>query len=600
MALSIATIFPTDNRQPNKSEIALLVSRLDLFKEHGLTAGLVLQCNLPNWTKAAYPQVAQYAGSNCAQNIDDPNLFSLWNSTLRAAYTPIKDHPALNSVRLGNEVWFSPFANKTVISAYTMEKWHSWLKTRYNGNITALNDLYKTHYSTFEQVPLPMRVKEHKATPPLGFKGTPASLDLAEFNMDRGDNYLASLNSILKSINPDVITHIKFVDKKTFDSWPYGGTDRDRLDSVTDWVGADTRIMPYPVVAEKTPFRNTEQYALDWLAAGLGYTWMKTTNPGKLVVDLEVHAIRTSAATNDSIADKHMSAAFWTSHLHGLALHMIWSWSRDETGQPTDGLTGSLNTQPQVMDGYARTLDYINALGPEVRALSENSRPICVLWSRFAKIASDSSAVFAMIDMFEALSFFDLSLAFVTGQQCVKSGVPESCKVLFVPASEFAANNVVTVLKTYSQSGKMVFVGNTSADIFSKNERGVNRNKRDIDWLSKLPRVQDQRPESLRDELGKFLTEVLPERLVICEGTTTHESLWGVLCRSAVLEKKVVIALVNVLNKPVKAILKTAAGKTIVSATELYMNETLHLSSGLLLQPLDVVILETDLATLQI
>lgn len=602
VAVSIASILPTADMQPNKSEIALLSSRLDFFQQAGVSAGLVLRCDLPDWALAAHPELALYAGSSCHQNIDEPHLASLWNLTLSAVYAPLSKHPALNSVRLGNEIWFSPYSNATVISQSTQEKWHAWLAHKYE-NIADLNKLYNTSFPSFDSIPIPMRVINNTAHPPLkDFSGTPSGYDLARFNMDRVADHYSSIVAVLKAINPDVITHIKIVDSTTFSAWPYGGTDRYELNEKTQWVGCDTRIMPSPSVQEPTPNRRTGQYALDWLAAALGYTWMSTTSPGKVVVDLEIHAIRTVRVTNTSISDSHMSAAIWTAHLHGLGLHLIWSWTRDETGQPTDGLLGSLNTQPQVMDDYARALSYINALAPEVHAIATRPRPVCVLWVDAAKTGNDKYFMFSLIDAFEALSFAGPSPGFLTASQITEHGVPDSCKALVIPVTEFATDKTVSVLHELYKADNvsMLLVGRANISAFSKTEMGLPRASSEISWLSKLPLIADQSPQSMRDELMPHVQDAVSgQSLLRCVDAASHQLVWGVLCRSAAApdqSQHAIVALINVLEKPVSIAMVTAAGDPVVSVCELYMNETLHVSDGLVMQPLQVYILSVPLS----
>ena len=70
------------------------------------------------------------------------------------------------------------------------------------------------------------------------------------------------------------------------------------------------------------------KYAFDWLNPAMGYAFMRSTTPHKLVVDMEVHASSCLRLRNASIPSRHMGAALMVAHLHGLSMSLMWSWAR--------------------------------------------------------------------------------------------------------------------------------------------------------------------------------------------------------------------------------------------------------------------------------
>ena len=362
------------------------------------------------------------------------------------------------------------------------------------------------------------------------------------------------------------------------------------MDRLTNWSGCDTRIMPAPVALIKTQFRNMGQYALDWLNTAIGYTWMRSTSPNKLVVDLEIHPISIVNSRNGSVADGHMTAATWIVHLHGLSLHLLWAWPRLANGSYRFDIVDTLPTLPQAVNSYARSLAYINALGPEVVALANAApRPVCILWSVISSM-QDQAYLSAQVDAFEALSFFGVQPLFMAEQEVDEVGIRENCRVLVVPGQRFVSDKTVSAVENYVKrnTGRVIVVGNSS--VFNYNEAGVKRSASSLAWMKELVYVADQDPTKLLRAMEPHLGPAANERLVICTDANgrENETAWGVLCRAAMTSDGVVTALVNVLTKPVPLRLYVSNGNSITKAVDMYMTETVDLSKPLVVQPLEV------------
>ncbi len=593
----IATLLPTPDGV-NDSEVQRIIDSFDRLYQFGLTSGLVLMCKLPQWVIEKYPDITRYMQSSCEYDIDHPMIRTLWEQGLTALIGKLKAHPALHSFRLGNEVYFGILGNKTAISTFTTEKWHTWLKTKY-GDIKVLNEAWKSSYKDFSEVFFPK--KEDKDS----LYGTAHWYDFCRFNADRVLDYYAWFTGLVRELDPDTPSHVKFVNKELFTFPMVNGLDRFGLNKLTNWSGCDTRIMPAPVALIKTLYRNPGQYALDWLNTAIGYTWMRSTAPDKLVVDMEIHPISTVSQRNGSTPDDHMTAATWIAHLHGLSLHSLWAWPRLANGSYLFDIVDTLPTLPQALDSYARSLAYINALGPEVVALASGApRPACMLWSVISSM-QDKAYLDAQIDAFEALSFFGPQPWFIAEPDVDEKGVDSSCKVLVVPGQRYVSDNTITAVKKYMvHGGNIIVVGNSS--VFNYNEAGVQRPSSSLEWLKNLTYIADQDPTKLLRAMEPHLQPAATERLVTCVsaittgseeimmGTQRMESAWGVICRAAKADDGVVMALVNVLTVPVLLRLYDGtSGKSISGnvALDMYMYESVDLSVPLVLQSLEVRIL---------
>ena len=592
----IATLLPLPF-QVNGSEVQRILDTFDRLYKSGLTASLVLMCKIPEWLVEKYPDITRYMQSSCKYDIDHPMIRQLWQQGLTALMGKLKSHPGLNSVRLGNEVFFGILGNQTVISAFTTNKWHTWLQQKY-GDIKTLNIAWKTSYGNFNEVFFPGKKdeKSDKLEPDPNVYGTAQWYDFCRFNADRVLDYYSWFTGLIWQLDSDTPTHVKYINEHMFNSIMDHGLDRLALNKLTNWSGCDTRIMPAPVALIKTQFRNPGQYALDWLNSAIGYTWMKSTVPHRLVVDLEVHPISISAYRNGSVPDNHMTAATWISHLHGLSLHLLWAWPRLANGSYRFDIVDTLPTLPQAVNGYARSVAYINALGPEVVALANAApRPICILWSVISSM-QDKAYLDAQVDAFEALSFFGPQPSFVAEPDIDKEGINDNCRVLVIPGQRFVSDDTVTAVKNYAErGGNIIIVGNSS--VFNYNQAGIRRSPLSLSWLQKLTYVADQDPTKLLRAMEPHLEPATAGRLVTCVSATATESgsetktAWGVLCRAARTSEGVVTALVNVLTVPVSLRLCDGTGNYITRAVDLYMNEDMDLSVTLEMQSLEVRIL---------
>ena len=589
----IATLLPTPDGV-NTSEVHKVVDSFDRLYQLGLTSGLVLGCKLPEWVVTKYPDITRYMLSSCKYDIDHPAIGILWQQGLTPLIGKLKSHPALNSFRLGNEVFFRILGNDTVISSYTTKKWHTWLQNKY-GTISALNKAWKSSHSDFSQVFFPGKTNKNsgKIEVDSSFFGTAQWYDFCRFNADRVLDYYTWFTGLIQQLDPEARTHVKYVNEHLFQAIMDNGLDRYALNKLTNWSGCDTRIMPAPVDLIKTQFRNSGQYALDWLNTAISYTWMRSTAPHKLVVDLEVHPITISKYRNGSVPDNHMTAATWIIHLHGLSLHLLWAWPRLANGSYLFDVVDSLPTLPQAVDGYARSLAYVNALGPEVVALVNAPRPVCILWSVSSSM-QDKAYLSAQIDTFEALSFFGPQPLFIAEPGVDEVGVNTSCQVLVVPGQRYVSDKTVTAVERYvDQGGKVVVVGNSS--VFNYNEAGVLRPPSSLEWLKNLTYIADQDPTKLLRALEPHLQPATAERIVTCVSATEKEAaVWGVLCRAARTSDGVVTALVNVLTVPVSLRLCDGNGNTISKAVDMYMTESVDLTEPLVMQSLDVRIFLID------
>jgi len=301
-----------------------------------------------------------------------------------------------------------------------------------------------------------------KLRPNADWAGTRMWYDFATWSTTRVNSFFKFVVATIHSLDPRIVTHIKYINSAFF-GWYAGlsGVNRAYLDTLTNWTGADTVMMPWstegvPLAELRGPARNATllaQYAFDWLTPSMGYAFMRSTTPNKLVVDLEVHASSTSANRNSSIPPRHMGCAMFNAHLHGLSMSLLWEWSRTAAGNHSDGIIDVMSTQPQALAGWATSMAFISAVTDEIHAIATASRPLCMLYS-WSSSMHDKDYHFAQVDAFEAASFAGLGFpGFFVEEPSQPTVVPPHCQTLILTGQKFLSDAAVAAVRQHMQCG---------------------------------------------------------------------------------------------------------------------------------------------------
>jgi len=185
----------------------------------------------PSWAPTLDPDDKPIVNAGFIQyNLDHPNARKVIQKWLEAFIPFIKDEPALFSVCLSNE----PTYGNSGRDKHSRPLWIAYLKDTHK-TIDALNALYQTKYSTFEEVPVP-RIDWPEGADVHILR---AYYDWIIFNQHHFAEWHGWMNGIIKKAAPNVLTHAKVMNT-IFDRGALPqGTDPELFCRITDLAGND-------------------------------------------------------------------------------------------------------------------------------------------------------------------------------------------------------------------------------------------------------------------------------------------------------------------------------------------------------------------------
>jgi hypothetical protein len=213
--------------------LARMLDKLKAAHQNGVMVDMLLSPHyFPQWAISQYPDIGIKAHSFIQYDIDHPKAREIIEKWLRTAVSAVKDQPALFSFCLANE----PVYVSSGRDVYSKPLFAAYLQ-REHGSIGNLNSLYKTNYTSFDDVPVP------DANVP-GFdqpvETMRAYYDWMTFNQQHFADWHTWMNGIIKSIAPSVPTHDKIMAGRVFDRGFLGdGIDPELYEDFTDIAGND-------------------------------------------------------------------------------------------------------------------------------------------------------------------------------------------------------------------------------------------------------------------------------------------------------------------------------------------------------------------------
>ncbi len=200
-------------------------------------------------------------------NIDHPAARKIVGDWIAAIVPPLAASPALLSMCLSNEPTYSESGRDD----YSRKDWVLYLE-RKHGSVAALNALYGTAYTAFDEVPTPAIASE-KSNPR-------AYYDWIRFNQQHFAAWHQWLNDRVKAAAPQVLTHAKIM-TDIFDRQKLSrGIDPELICNITDLAGNDSYAWP-------NPYGN---YAYNWRQVAMWYDLLHSFK-GQPVFNSENHLV---------------------------------------------------------------------------------------------------------------------------------------------------------------------------------------------------------------------------------------------------------------------------------------------------------------------
>jgi len=511
-----------------------LIPALDRARDHGVMLNLLISPHyFPAWAYEKWPALKVEPGVPGTQpflknSIEAPEAREIYERYLRTLIPLVKDHPALHSICLSNE----PVYDKHQSDPARAPRWTDFLKATHR-SVGALNDLYGTHYSTIDEV----------SETPLNFREKPAALyDVVRFNQERFSGWHRWMVDIIHEIAPNLECHAKMMPLVWDRDSVFWGTDPLDFARLGRINGNDCYFVPNDAGA---------QWASDWLIQGMYYDLQRSMarNP---IFNSENHLILDR--TDFFVDASHIYTGIWQGAIHGQGASATWIWGR--TYDKKSDLEGLILHRAACTAAMSRAALDLMRLSREVHALQNQAPEVAILWSNAAQV-HDPRVSSSRKNVYEALNFLGIPIGFVHERQLAEQS-DNHLKCLIVASAEAVTADGLQGIRDFIQRGGVVLA--YGDDNVRKDEYG-----------RKVTPPAFAR-EISRSERGKDLANLLKTELShagIKFGVSVVDNRgdlpYGVEWRSAELDGRTLINLVNFSREPIQVILPDGAWEDLIT-----------------------------------
>lgn len=437
------------------------------------TAGFVfIGHNKPgNWSKEVYgADFVDYGGEPFFHyDIDNPGakkiISDLFKETIplladknytQLGYMLANEPRWLTYKNGGKKVWYS-----VPVSIYSKEKFTVWLQKKHK-NIQALNKLWKTNFTNFNEVTIDIPID-------ISLMGTPKWYDWTAFNEDRVTDWFTFMKKEIRKYDKNAKVHLKIMPSFFTDNDPATGIDLEALTELSDINGNDVAAHYNYIRKGKAEWEN--KYIFGWRELYMGYDFLKSVQPNQINFNSESHLLSTSSTRDLYMNPKYVRATYWAAHLLGMNAVQTWYWPRRENGsirgRITSGYGGSNNQQPRVTRELQNTIIDLNTFSEDIVAFQRQRKPIRIFYS---KTSANQKAAYMdeVFEVYESLNFDGIPLGFVT-KNILNKEKDSNWDVVVIYSSEKVTQSEFNAVQEYLNAGGTVIIDDIS---LLKNEYG--------------------------------------------------------------------------------------------------------------------------------
>lgn len=405
-------------------------SMLERAEDYNVAADVLLSPHyMLNEFHTMYPEASTKGGGFISYDVNHPEAREIVELYTRFFVERIKDYESLNSICITNE----PTFRSNRIPTYNA-KWHKFLEERH-GSIDVLNKLYKTNYTSFEEVEMPLVMGED-----------PACIDYQIFNDLEFSDWHRWMTDIVHEIAPGIPVHFK--------------------------------VMPYVNSYETGHAREnmTHGYSLEYTADSFdvngcdSHNFLTNKSGNKIqtmwydfqvsikdapVYDTEHHIM---PDTYDKVYsdeyDAYAVANIWQGAFHYRANSVVWAWDRvTDKGSTYWGLEAY---RPKSVWGIGIATHDLNRLSYQVEAVQNEKTDIAILYSDASRMY-DQTEMNLTYETYDALMCLGKKVKFVTEMQTEKM---QNYKILIVPGIDYAREKTLdAVIDFINNGGQVVLLG---------------------------------------------------------------------------------------------------------------------------------------------
>lgn len=494
----------------------------------------------PQWVIDKYGKenLSKGISKYTAYDIDNPHIREIWTQIFDGVIPQIKEKPytKLGYILANEPHWVTDkdntwFAVKNGISDDTLNKFRDWLKNKYNGDISRLNELWGANYESFDEITIdvPMDIAS--------IRGTPKCYDWCRFNMDRVTEWFTFLHDGIKQHDSNAKTHIKIFPRFITDENGYRdhGIDIEALSNLTEFLGHDATIRKR-LYNSTEPEPWEENYAYYWREIAMISDLLSSFDPDKIIVNTESHFISTNTYRDKEMQPEYVRSVYWLSTILGTRLNLTWWWPRygDGSIEPRllsgamnpQGYPGSVIQMPRVANEITQTFMDLNAFATDIVKFQKQEKPIRIFYSETENI-NDKDQINKVFSLYESMYFEGVPIGFAT------KGVIENSKgtfdVMVVYDTECVTDEEFAAIQKYLDNGGTVIIDSVS---LTKNEYKEERAAILNESNGRLIRVEDNSIENMSAQAFSVLEELgkMPiVRVVEDNGTNKKGCIWRVV-----------------------------------------------------------------------
>ncbi|MBD0777504.1 glycoside hydrolase family 42 [Maribacter sp. ANRC-HE7] len=459
---------------------------------------------IPEWVEAKEPEIRKGRSLFTGFDIDNPTARDLWGKIIRhtGELTKGKRVTELGYIFANEPHWYSEkdhwtykYKEMNGISSYTLNKFRSWLKDKYNGNIKSLNSNWDTKFESFDTVEIEIPIDK-------ALTGKPIWYDWNRYNMHRSTEWFKFMQDELHAVNPEADTHIKLFPRTFYEDSRSHGMDFEALTELTTMIGHDAKALGSPSIRSHINSDWNKQYAYKWDGMAILHDFLESVGPDKINVNSESHFLSSGMWRDLEARTSYVRNVYWLATLMGMDANMGWFWARDPDGSPEDRLEGELNffdpglggayagsnnMQPHIANEVTQVMYDLNSFSEEIIDLRKQPRPLRFFYSETSAINTPDYMT-QTGKLYKALFFEGLPLGFVTKNIIEKQdnsiwNTVVVYKTKYVTDAEFAS------LQSYLDNGGTVIID--SPESLSMNEYGKKRSKKLTESNGKLIPLDD-------------------------------------------------------------------------------------------------------------
>ena len=513
-----------------------IVPVLQSAVEHGVKVDLLLSPHyMPEWARAVEGLTSITPRGHIKYNIDHPMARRFVEQWLRTIVPMVKDSPALFSICLSNEPEYATSGR----DPHSRPAWIRFLAGRHT-NIDELNALYGSGHGSFAEVPVPAFELPGDAD----IAARRAYFDWACFNHHHQASWHRWMNGIIKSIAPDVPTHVKAMrvlslgHREAFAQLP----DPELLCDITDLAGCDAwATLPSHEGPDQWWWRSQQLY-YDLLYAFRGQP----------VFDSESHLIEIPYGP-EPVSSSQTRCALWQGALHHRAATVLWVWEPWVEG--VADLQGTIYFRPANIYAAGRTMLDLNRLANEVAAVNRVRPKVAILYS-MPSVFWEEDYTKEVRTAYAALLFLGQSVTFVTERQLATgkfSPANEEIKWVVVPRGTHVTDEAYSGLEAFVQrGGSLIRIG---SDCLAWDE--YHRRREVTQVIGKSHQIQKLLSEEMMSaDFRRILTSAGGLCLLNLQDTSTGRGVWNVEFQSVPFQDGVLLSLVNFGSRKTVAIEK--------------------------------------------